>query len=71
MTKEVVGPAGKFGARYGKKIRTRFIEIDKRQRAKKKCPSCLHFGIKRVAAGIYECRKCSLKFGSDAYVMEG
>ncbi len=70
MTKEKVGSAGRFGARYGKKIRTRVIAVENKQKLKHKCPNCLHFSIKRLSSGIYYCKKCKIKFGSGTYFME-
>ncbi len=61
-----VGIAGKHGARYGLRVRKRNIEIGKLRKARK-CPKCLKPGLKRLSAGIWECRKCGLKFAGKAY----
>ena len=34
-----VGSAGRFGVRYGRKIRQRIIKVEKELKAKHKCPS--------------------------------
>ena len=60
-----VGPAGKFGVRYGKRIRERFIDVHKARRGA--CPNCFSTGLKRVSTGIWECKKCGLKFAGKAY----
>ncbi len=62
-----VGAAGKFGSRYGKTIRDRYVDIQKLKKKKNTCPKCLSQRIKRVSAGIWECRKCGLKFAGKAY----
>jgi len=68
MTKtKKVASTGRFGVRYGKRIRQRVIDIEKRQRKPQKCPSCHRFSVKRLAAGIWQCKKCNLKFAGKAY----
>jgi len=62
-----VGVTGRFGPRYGVKIRRRVLEIEKRARDKHQCPRCTHHAVKRVAAGIWECRRCGLTFAGGAY----
>ncbi len=63
MSKDRQG--GKFGPRYGRKIRARVTEVEKKQRAEQKCPKCGKVA-KRVGPGIYECPKCG-KFTGGAY----
>jgi large subunit ribosomal protein L37Ae len=62
-----VGPAGRFGARYGLKIRKKINEIEVIQRQKHKCPLCLKFALKRIAPGIWQCVSCNSKFAGKAY----
>ena len=63
--------AGRFGPRYGKRIRQLVIDIEQKQRKKKKCPYCKKIGqIKRAAAGIWSCKKCRKKFTNKAYFIE-
>jgi large subunit ribosomal protein L37Ae len=59
---------GKFGARYGRKIRARIVAIEKKQRAKQECPGCGK-AAKRVGVGIFECPKCG-KFTGGAYYVK-
>ena len=66
MTKKVKS-AGRFGARYGKKTRQRVVDIEQKQRKKQKCPYCSKLGVKRLAAGIWYCKKCNTKFASNTY----
>ncbi|MGB9675177.1 MAG: 50S ribosomal protein L37ae [Candidatus Nanoarchaeia archaeon] len=62
-----VGAAGRFGARYGLKIRKAVAEIEAIQRAKHKCPSCLKLTLKRIACGIWKCAACGAKYAGNAY----
>lgn len=62
-----VGSAGRFGARYGKRIRAKIIAVEEIQRAKQACPYCRKKGVKRLAAGIWHCKKCKTKFTGGAY----
>ena len=70
MTKRTkkVGTTGKFGVRYGMRIRRRYRELDEKMRAPHKCPTCEREAVKRVASGIWECRKCGAKFSGGAYL---
>ncbi|MBL7051501.1 MAG: 50S ribosomal protein L37ae [Nanoarchaeota archaeon] len=64
-----IGSAGRFGARYGRKLRSKIINVEKVQRKKQKCPYCSRLTAKRLAMGIFECKKCSAKFTGKAYVV--
>lgn len=70
MVTKKVGTAGRFGPRYGKRIRTKVLEIEKRQRRKEPCPTCGRLQVKRLAAGIFRCAKCHATFTGDAYMMK-
>jgi large subunit ribosomal protein L37Ae len=65
-----VKTAGRFGSRYGVGIRKRVIKIEGAQKKKHKCPCCGFARVKRLAAGIYHCRKCRARFAGGAYVPE-
>ncbi len=63
-----VSSAGRYGVRYGLKIRKQLVEIEKVQKAKHKCPFCSKVGkIKRTSKGIWECGKCNTKFAAKTY----
>lgn len=61
------GTSGRFGARYGVVVRNRVKAIEKIQKANHECPQCHHNAVKRVSAGIWECRHCGNKFAAEAY----
>ncbi|MCD6576062.1 MAG: 50S ribosomal protein L37Ae [Nanoarchaeota archaeon] len=63
-----VGSTGKFGARYGLKIRRRILKVESKKT--KVCPYCGKKQLKRVAAGIWECKKCGTKFAGGAYTVK-
>jgi len=60
-------PIKRFGARYGRRPKKKFAQIETQQRMTHKCPYCNKTAVKRVAAGIWECRKCEIKFAGRAY----
>ena len=70
MATKIVGSTGRFGSRYGKRLRTLTLQIESKQRQKQVCPSCSRPQVKRLAAGIFECGKCHVKFTGDAYLMK-
>jgi len=63
--KKIVGRG--FGARYGKTVRQKYAKVEKKQRVKQDCPFCKKGSVKRVASGIWKCKKCEKKFASGAY----
>ena len=65
--KKKIGSAGRYGNRYGKKARKAVSEIEKLQKQRHICPSCGMPYAKRVAKGIFICRKCGTKFTGMAY----
>ena len=67
MATKVVGSTGRFGARYGKTIRTKVLEIEKKQKALQKCPYCKAVKVQRVSSGIWQCLKCNAKYTGRSY----
>ncbi len=67
MATKVVGSTGRFGARYGLRIRSKVAKVEKEQRAPQECPYCLRKGVKRLSFGIWLCPKCDSKFTGSAY----
>ena len=61
--------AGRFGARYGKRVRDKLVKVETNQRVKQKCPFCEKEGVKRISKGIWECPRCKKKFASNTYYL--
>ena len=66
-TEENLGSVKRFGARYGRKLKVKFSKIETEQRKLHKCPYCSKTAVKRIAVGIWNCRKCNAKFTGKAY----
>jgi len=64
-------PTKRFGPRYGRRTKHKFAKIEIEQHKKHKCPYCNKDGVKRVSAGIWECKKCNQKFTGKAYTPKG
>ena len=65
--KEKLGSVKRFGARYGRKLKLKFSKIEAEQRKLHKCPYCNKIAVKRIAVGIWHCKKCNAKFTGKAY----
>ncbi|MDD5191540.1 MAG: 50S ribosomal protein L37ae [Candidatus Nanoarchaeia archaeon] len=63
-----VKAAGRFGVRYGRKVRTKIADLESLQRKKQKCIFC--DGVaKRLSKGIWRCKKCSKKFAGPTFTL--
>ncbi|BDC36479.1 MAG: 50S ribosomal protein L37ae [Candidatus Methanoliparum thermophilum] len=60
--------AGKYGPRYGRKIRKLAADIEDKMRVRYKCSHCGHYAVKRVGTAIWKCSKCGYTFSGGAYV---
>ena len=60
--------AGRFGARYGRRVRTKIAKIESLQRKKQQCLFCNGIA-KRLSKGIWKCKKCGKKFASHTYIL--
>lgn len=67
--KNKLGSAKRFGVRYGRTVKHNLAKIEAAQRASTQCPFCKYHKAKRVAMGIFTCKKCSAKFASRAYTI--
>ena len=64
------GTAGRFGSRYGRKVRYNVRVTEKLLREKQECPNCGKNKIKRVAPGIFECKACNARVAGKAYTIK-
>ncbi len=62
-----LGAVKRFGARYGRKLKQKYAEAENLHKQSYKCPYCTYIRVRRLASGIWQCRKCSSKFTSKAY----
>ena len=54
-----VGIAGRFGPRYGSKLRKQWRDITSKQKGISKCPKCFSkLTNMREFAGVWHCKKC-------------
>lgn len=63
-----VGSSGRFGARYGVRIRKRIADVEKQSKGRHECPKCKAVALGREATGIWACRHCGAKFASSSYM---
>jgi len=60
-----------FGTRYGRQNRDQYAALANTARRKHKCPYCAYVQVKRLASsGIWQCRKCGVKFTGRAYTID-
>ena len=62
-----VGVAGRYGPRYGVRIRKQTSAVTTAKNRSYECPRCNHVSVRRVSTGIWQCRRCDLKFAGGAY----
>ncbi|MCK4717687.1 MAG: transposase [Thermoplasmata archaeon] len=62
-----VGSTGRFGVRYGVKVRYRTKSVDTSLNTRGTCPQCQHSSVSRVKSGIWKCSRCSYTFAAGAY----
>ncbi|MCI4368465.1 MAG: 50S ribosomal protein L37ae [Solirubrobacterales bacterium] len=63
-----VGNTGWMGPRYGIRIRRRVLELDRSRVPSAACPHCSTVSVDRIASGVFECRRCGVKYASGAYL---
>ncbi len=61
------GSIKRFGPRYGRKVKEKLAKIEEEQHRLHKGPYCSHTKAKRLAVGIWFCKKCKAKFTGKAY----
>ncbi|MBT3463615.1 50S ribosomal protein L37ae [archaeon] len=70
MVKKEASSTKRFGSRYGRTTKLRFGLIEKEQRKLHMCPYCKKVKVKRLSAGIWQCRGCDAKFTGKAYTLK-
>ena len=68
MATKKIGTAGRFGPRYGRKLKKKVAEIEKKLKVWHKCPYCSKIKVKRESSGIWVCRSCKSRFTGKAYL---
>ncbi|MBX8631231.1 MAG: 50S ribosomal protein L37ae [Thermoplasmata archaeon] len=63
-----VGSVARYGPRYGVRIRSRILEIEREAAKGVPCPRCGIVAVKRVSTSIYSCSHCGYKYAGRAYV---
>jgi large subunit ribosomal protein L37Ae len=69
MKTKKVKAAGRFGSRYGTRVRRKIADIESIQRKKQECIFCKGTA-KRLSAGIWHCKKCNKKFAGHTYFLK-
>ncbi len=62
--------AGRFGVRYGRKIRKAVATVEERTKALHKCPKCERKSVARIGTGIWKCAKCGYTFTGGTYISQ-
>jgi large subunit ribosomal protein L37Ae len=62
-----VGTTGRYHARYGVGVKKRVLAVENRMKKEIPCPFCGFVKTKRVAPGLYCCKKCDAKYTGGAY----
>jgi len=70
MATKKLKSVARFGSRYGSGVKSRVLDIEKKQKKPYNCPSCGFAKVKRKARGIFECRKCGAVFAGGAFIPE-
>jgi len=70
MTKRTkkVGTSGRFGPRYGVRVRKRIADVEAETKGRHECPVCHGVALGRSATGIWNCRRCGAKMASSSYM---
>ncbi|MBI3033782.1 50S ribosomal protein L37ae [Candidatus Woesearchaeota archaeon] len=68
VTETKYGSVKRFGVRYGRSLKEKFGKIEQGRHENSLCPYCRKTQMKRLAAGIWSCRKCNIKLAGGAYM---
>lgn len=59
--------SGRFGSKYGKRIRDEIKKATASKIQRYVCPTCSRTAVRRESAGVWKCTKCGKKYASGAY----
>ena len=62
-----VGITGKYGTRYGQKLRKQVKAFEILQRTKYTCPFCGKASVRRHSVGIWNCKACRRSVAGGAW----
>ncbi len=62
-----VGITGKYGTRYGQKLRKQVKAFEILQRTKYVCPFCGKTAVRRHSVGIWQCKPCGRTVAGGAW----
>ena len=62
------GSVKRYGVRYGRRVKEKVGKIEQARQENSLCPMCRKIDMKRLAAGIWFCKKCNVKMAGGAYV---
>lgn len=65
--KDKVGASGRFGPRYGTRIRERVRAVEEKSKDLHRCPECEAKKVERISSGIWKCSRCGTKFAAKSY----
>ncbi|MFZ2070516.1 MAG: 50S ribosomal protein L37ae [Halobacteriota archaeon] len=65
---KITKSAGRFGARYGRKIRKAVATIEAQTKAAHKCPRCERASVSRIGTGLWKCTRCGFTFAGGTYI---
>jgi large subunit ribosomal protein L37Ae len=71
MAKKRSGSIKRFGVRYGRTVKHKLAQAESEMKTFQECPYCGAIKVKRIASGIWNCRKCKAKFTGKAYAVGG
>eukprot|EP01067_Filipodium_phascolosomae_P009088 Filipodium_phascolosomae@DN8011_c0_g1_i1.p1 len=64
-----VGIVGKYGTRYGASLRKQAKKFEISKRVAYSCTFCGRDRVKRIAVGIWKCKKCQRVYSGGAWQM--
>lgn len=67
MVSAKLGSAGRWGPRYGTRTKKVVAVMEHEQNKPQACIRCERPTARRVAAGVWTCSKCGLKWAGGAY----